>query len=114
MKRRYALLFIMVMALFGCDYLPFGYTEIKDIAQNPAAYEGKEIRIRGTVSNVVKIPFVEIKMYSIKDNGAEIAVITDGPLPAENQQIAIKAQVNNTAIIGGQSIGLKLREIKRL
>jgi hypothetical protein len=105
---------VVLCIVAGCDYLPFGYTEISDVVRNPAVYDGKEIKIKGSVSNVVKIPFIEMKMYSLRDKGAEITVITDGPLPAGNQKIAVKVRVSSMAIIGGESIGLKVKEIKRL
>jgi len=113
MKKHILLIFIALVTLTGCDYLPFGYTGIKDVMQNPANYEGKEIKVKGIVANVLKIPFVEIKLYTIKDEGAELTVLTDLQLPGTNQKIAIRAIVDNTAIIGGESIGLKLKEIKR-
>lgn len=113
MKR--ALAFIMILlTLSGCDYLPFGYTPISEIVLHPAQFEGKEIKVKGKVSNVLKIPFVEIKLYTVKDEGGELTVITEGSLPATNQDIAIRAVVDNTMIIGGESLGLKLREIRRL
>ena len=113
MKKNILLIVVILIAVTGCDYLPFGYTDIKDIVQKPANYEGKEIKVKGTVSNVFKIPFVEIKLYTVKDAGGELTVITDGPLPGMNQDIKIRAVVDSTAIIGGESIGLKLKEIKR-
>jgi hypothetical protein len=114
MKLRICILAALVFALAGCDYLPFGYTEIKDVVENPATYEGKEIKLKGTVTDVVKVPLIELKMYSIKDNGNEITVITDGDLPSINQKIALKARVSSVAIVGGEAIGLKAREIRRL
>ena len=114
MKPRIIALAVLLCTFAGCDYLPFGYTEIGDVVRNPALYEGKEIKIQGSVSDVVKVPFIEMKMYSLKEKGAEITVITDGPLPAANQKIAVKVRVSSIAIIGGESIGLKVKEIKRL
>ena len=113
MKKNILLIVVILITVTGCDYFPFGYTDIKDIVQKPAYYEGKEIKVKGTVSNVFKIPFVEIKFYTVKDAGGELTVITDGPLPGTNQDIKIRAVVDSTAIIGGESIGLKLKEIKR-
>jgi hypothetical protein len=114
MKLRIFTLTVLLITIAGCDYLPFGYTGIKDVVQNPAAYEGKEIKIKGTVSNVTKIPFIEMKVYSLKDKGGEITVITDGPLPAANEKIAVRGRVSSIAIVGGESFGLKVKEIKRL
>jgi hypothetical protein len=114
MISRIIAMIMLLVAVAGCDYLPFGYTEIKDVVQNPAVYDGKEIKIKGTVSNVTKIPFIEMKMYSLKDKGTEITVLTEGPLPAGNDKIAVRVLVSSIAIVGGESIGLKVKEIKRL
>jgi hypothetical protein len=114
MRLRTLMLILLLMTSFGCDYLPTGFTDIKDVIQNPAAYDGKQVKLKGTVVNVLKIPLIGIKLYSIKDNTAEITVITDGQLPVANQKISIKAQVDNAVIVGGQSIGMKVKEIKRL
>lgn len=114
MKPRICILAALVFALAGCDYLPFGYTEIKDVVENPATYEGKEIKLKGTVTDVAKIPLIELKLYSIRDNGNEITIVTDGDMPPVNQKIALKARVSSVAIVGGEAIGLKARETRRL
>ena len=46
MKPRIIALAVLLCTFAGCDYLPFGYTEIGDVVRNPALYEGKEIKIR--------------------------------------------------------------------
>lgn len=114
MKRFICVMVVIGCFIAGCDLLPVGYTEIKDILQNPAQFEGKEIKVKGVVAEVFKIPFVEIKMYSLKDGGSEIIVITNGTLPGTNQHVKIIALVDSTMIIGKESIGVKLKEIKRL
>lgn len=114
MKKSFLLMAALLVTLCGCDYFPFGYTAIGDIVQNPANYQGKEVKVKGTVSNVLKIPFVEFKVYTVKDEGGELTVLTDAQLPALNQKIALRATIDSTAIVGGEAVGLKLKEVKRL
>ena len=114
MKKNLLLTAVMLVTLTGCDYFPFGYTGIGEVVKNPARFQGKEIKVKGTVSDAVKIPFVEMKLYTIKGEGGELTVLTDGPLPAADQQIAIRATVDSMAVIDGEIIGLKLKETKRL
>jgi hypothetical protein len=116
---RKAILFAAVFPLIfltvaGCDYLPFGYTPIGDINQNPGRYEGREVRVRGEVTSISKLPFLELKSYTMMDDSGEITVLTEGALPAMGDTVAIKADVKTTAIIDRESFGLRLEEIKKL
>lgn len=113
MKKIILLIFLAGVLLAGCDYLPI-YTSIKEVVTTPANYEGKEVRIRGTVKNVTKIPIVDFKMFILEDDSGQINVITNEALPAVNDKVAVKGIVETTALIGGQSIGLRVKESKRL
>jgi len=98
----------------GCDYLPFGYTPVKNILSAPASFEGKEVKLKGKVKDIIKLPFLDVKMYSLADETGEIGITTDGNLPAANETVAIKGTVRSTVIIGGRSLGVRVQEIKRL
>ena len=110
--------FITVLALVGtvmlpgCDYLPFGYTPIREITAAPGQFEGKEVKIKGRVKSVVKL--FGVRAYSVEDATANITVVTGGELPAENSEVALRGVVKSAAIIGGTAIGLKVDETKRL
>ncbi len=101
------------LAMGGCDYLPFGTTPIKDIVAAPANFEGKEVKLRGTVTSVTKVPLLDIRQYTLDDGSGEIAVVASGDLPAEKTKVMVKGKVESTAIIAGQSLGLRLRESER-
>lgn len=105
--------FAVLLLLSGCDYLPFGLTPLKDIVASPAQFEGKEIRVKGKVKDVTKIPLVDIRLYVLDDGSGEVTVLTQHDLPAENDTITVKGVVESAAILGGQSIGLRIRETKR-
>lgn len=108
-------LFIGALVLLaGCDYMPFGYTPIGEINRSPGRYEGKEIKVRGTVKDLSKLPFIDTKIYTLLDETGEITVFTKNTLPAMGETIAIKAAVKTTAIVDEQSFGLRLEEIKKL
>ena len=99
--------------LAGCDRLPFGTVTIGEIIANPAKYESKEVKVKGKVSDSMKIPFVEIKMYTLKDGTGEILVIPGASLPGMNESVTVKGVVDSALIVGGQAAGLKIRESKR-
>jgi hypothetical protein len=101
-----------VMMLAGCDYLPFGYTPIREITAAPAQFEGKEVKIKGRVKSIVKL--LGVKAFSLQDETGDIIIATDGQLPAENTEAAVKGVVRSAVIVGGVSLGLKVDETKRL
>lgn len=101
------------LAMGGCDYLPVGTTPVKDIVAAPANFEGKEVKLRGTVKDVTKVPFLGIRQYTLDDGSDEIAVVTSGDLPAEKSKLLVTGKVASTAIIAGQSLGLHLNETAR-
>jgi len=99
------------LACAGCDYLPFGYTPVREIVAAPAQFEGREVRLRGRVTGVLKLP--GIQAYELRDGTGEIAVTTDR-VPAENAEVALRGVVRSAVIIGGTSLGLRVEETKRL
>lgn len=109
-----ALILAAALALAGCDYLPFGYTPIKDIIAAPASFEGKEVKIKGKVKNAVQLP--GLKAYTLEDETGRmtITVVTEGQLPAANAEVALKGTVKSTMIVGGATLGLRIEEMKRL
>jgi len=110
--RTVALALTAVVALSGCDYLPFGFTPIKEILAAPAQFEGKEVKIKGTVRTVVKL--LVVHAYTLRDATDEITVVTSAPLPAEKSQVAIRGTVRSPLIVGGAALGLHVEETKRL
>ena len=109
-----AVCFIAVGCLPGCDYLPFGYTKIGEIVAKGAQFEGREVKIRGKVMDANKIPLLDIKSYSLRDDTGTITVFTPGSLPVVGQEIGIRGIAQNMLVVGGQSFGLTLKETTRL
>ena len=107
--RRLAMTFA-VIALAGCDY--FGFTPIKDIAAAPGQFEGKEVKIKGKAASPVQV--FGMRTFAVKDDGGEITVSTDGSLPAEGAQVAVKGTVKSAIIVGGKAAGLRVVETQRL
>ncbi len=103
-----------LLGLSGCDYLPFGFTPIKEIVTSPAQFEGKEVRVKGKVKDITKVPLLDLKMYVLDDGSGEVTVMTSQSLPAVNETVTLKGVVESMAIMGGESIGLRIKETKRL
>jgi hypothetical protein len=114
-QRVFAAVAVLAAALLaGCDYLPFGYTSIREITAAPASFEGKEVKLKGEVTDITKVPLLDLKSFVLHDGTGEIAVTTKGALPAVKSKVALAGTVASAAIIGGQSLGLHVSEIKRL
>lgn len=104
---------IAVLLLAGCDALRFGYTPIRDISAAPANFEGREVKLKGKVSSVTRLPLLDLKAYTLQDGAAEITIATLGELPAVNDQVGLRGTVKSAVIIGGQVLGLRVEEIRR-
>ena len=107
-----ALALAAALALGGCDYLPFGYTPIKEIVSAPGPFEGKEVRIKGKVRDPVQL--LGLRTFVLGDGTGEITVTTEGALPADGAEAAVKGIVKSAVIVSGKSIGLRVEEIERL
>ena len=103
----------LTAAVAGCDYLPFGYTPVKEVAANPASFDGKEVKLKGKVVDVVRLPVLG-QAYSLEEDGAQLFVVTRGELPTVKSEVALKGTVRSTVIIGGNALGTRVEETKRL
>lgn len=113
MKQMVLGVFLAALLLSGCDYLPFGQTQLKELVAAPAQFEGKEVRIRGKVKDVTRIPLINLSMYIVDDGSGEITVMAQDKLPALGETVNVRGVVESAAIIGGQSIGLRIKETAR-
>ncbi len=109
-------LLIAILALLfmtSCDRVGIGFVKIGDLLAKPGSYSGQEVRVHGTVSDVLKIPFVTTALYSVNDGTGGIVVSTDRGAPLSGSQVRAKGVLDTVAAIGGQNVGLHLREIER-
>jgi len=105
---------LTLLLLPGCSQLGIGFTKIGDLLANPQKYSAQEVRVRGKVTNVLKLPFVATKIYSIRDDSGEINVRTDREAPMVGAEVRVKGVLDTVATIGEQNVGLHLREVERL
>src|SRR5262245_61021895 len=105
-----ALTLAAAVLLAGCDRI--GYTSIKAIANEPVKYEGKEVKIKGTVAAPLQLPGV--RTFVVKDDTGEIQVTTTGSLPASGAEVAVKGTVKSAMLVSGKSLGLRIEEKQRI
>jgi hypothetical protein len=103
-----------VIAYLTKDYLPIGFTDIARLNDTPNIFEGQQVKVKGTVVDTFKMPIFDSKSYVIDDGTGEVTILTNLNLPKKGTKVAIIAIGSNSAIIGGKSIGFRLREVKVL
>lgn len=108
--RAAALALAAALSLAACDY--FGFTPIKDIAAAPGQFDGKEVKVKGKVSDPVQL--FNLRTFILKDETGEITVTTSGSLPAAGADVAVKGTVRSAVIVSGKSLGLRVEEKERL
>lgn len=104
--------FTLVFA--GCDQASVGgYTSASEILSSPGQYEGKEVKVRGVARAVTKMPFVDLRTFLLERDGVDLLIITEGSLPGEGDEVALRGVVHSAAIMDGQALGLRVREVER-
>jgi hypothetical protein len=109
MRIRLMSVLVSALLLAACA----GYTRIGDIVAAPGQFEGKEVQLKGTVTGALQVPVIELRGYTLRDDTGEIAVVTTENVPAPQQAVAMSGIVRSLAIIGGQSLGLRIEETRR-
>jgi hypothetical protein len=99
-----AVLVIIVMA--GGAWYYFSrphYPTIEKILGNPKEYEGKVVTIQGEVTDRTSM-FVVLKFYKVKDNTADIIVVTKRALPETKSKVLVKGKIDEAFAIGDQRL----------
>ncbi|PTQ79483.1 hypothetical protein C8R21_12730 [Nitrosospira multiformis] len=97
--------------LGSCDRLRA--TPINAVTTSPANFDGKEVALHGVVTELTRIPLIDMKSFVLKDDSGEIAILTDHDLPKSGQELSVKVKVQNLAIINGEPLGTTITEIER-
>ncbi|HEV3140054.1 MAG TPA: hypothetical protein VGY57_06040 [Vicinamibacterales bacterium] len=57
------------------------------------------------------VPLVPFRFYKVSDGTGEVTVLSQGRrLPATGERVRVKGRVEDVAVIGGQPLGLHIRE----
>jgi hypothetical protein len=109
-----AMLAAMLLTSVSCSRIDVGFTRIGDLLAAQREYSGRQVKVRGDVTDVFKLPFVSIKMFKLRDASGEIVVFTDREPPfAGATGVRVKGVLDTIASIGERNIGVHLREIER-
>jgi hypothetical protein len=85
--------------------------QIIDLHDNPGRYQHHTVSIDGTVTTSWGIPLVPFKLYKVDDGTGEVTVVSEsGRIPTRGARVRVKGRVDDVAVLGGQAVGLHLRE----
>ncbi len=100
---------VLTLSLGGC----IGRDKIGDISSNIVKYDGKEVNIKGEVTEELSIPLVSQGAYKIDDGTGSIWVVTTKGTPSKGEEVSVAGRVNSAFKIGAVSLGIVVLEESR-
>lgn len=100
---------VLTLSLGGC----IGTDKIGDISSNIVKYDGKEVNIKGEVTEELSIPLVSQGAYKIDDGSGSIWVVTTKGTPSKGTEVSVAGRVNSAFKIGTVSLGIVVLEESR-
>jgi hypothetical protein len=97
---------IFLVALAACGR--FRTTSIKDVLENPAAYEGRSVRLEGTVVDATNL--MVLKFYHLEDATGRIAVVARKAVPLRGARVAVAGTVHQAFAIGDQNLTVVIED----
>lgn len=104
---------IGLAAVSACERSPFGYTPIAEIVRAPEAYDGKAVKVRGTVSEAVDSAPPGSRYYVLKDGDVELTIFTGATVPRVGTEVSVVGIAGSASIVGGVGLGLHVNEQRR-
>ncbi len=96
--------------LSGCA-LAVNRPSVAELKYNPGRYHDRTVSIDGIVTSSWGLPLVPFKMYKVNDGTGEVTVVAnDGRVPTKGARVRVKGRVSEVATLGGQAMGLHLRQ----
>jgi len=84
---------------------------IAELRANPGRYQNHSVSISGVVTSSWGVPLVPYRMYKIDDGSGEVTVLSQNTrMPTRGAHVKVKGKIEDVAVLGGQSLGLHLRE----
>jgi hypothetical protein len=107
---RFALALTLAVSFSACA-TAFRNPRISDLRSNPGRYENRTVNIDGVVTTSWSVPLAPFHFYKVDDGTGEVTVLSQGRrTPGRGARVHVKGRVDDVAVLGGQSLGLHLRE----
>jgi len=104
--RTTALALTLVAAVSGCSR--FFATPVKDILDNPAAYEGKTVKVTGSVVDSANL--LVVKFYHLEDETGKIIVVARKAVPQRGAKVTATGTVHQAFALGDQNLTVVVEE----
>ena len=99
----YSAILLSTVALSGC-----ATTNINRILSDPHRYRNREVRVEGTVTNVIGA--LNTGVYQVDDGTGKIFVVSGRGIPAKGVRVRVNGNVTEGVNILGKSFGTSIRE----
>ena len=111
---RFARFAAVALLLFVTSACALRSPRIADLQNNPARYHDRTVRINGTVTSSWGVPLVPFKFYRVDDGTGEVIVLSNSlrSTPTRGTRVSVKGTVDDVAVLGGQAVGLHVKEEK--
>ena len=107
---RFALIVALVAFSSACA-LTLRSPSIADLKSHPGRYQDRSVSVSGVVTSSWGLPLVPFRMYKVDDGTGEVTVLSGRTrMPARGEHVRVKGKVGDVAVLGGQALGLHLRE----
>lgn len=101
------LVLVPLLLLAGCK----GTTDIRKLLDNPAEYEGKTVRVAGTVKESAGV--LNYGVFRLDDGTGTIAVITKvGGAPRQGAKVGVEGTFRSAFTLGTETLAA-IEETKR-
>lgn len=111
MRTSLAKLLVLSLFVLSTGACALRSPSIADLRANPVRFHNRTVRIEGVVTSSFGIPLVPFKVYRVDDGTGEVTVISQNSrTPTRGSRVRVKGQVDDVAVLGGQALGLHLKE----
>jgi hypothetical protein len=96
---------LALLTLAGCK----SATPIKELLDDPSRYEGKTVRITGTVSGAAGV--LGAGFYKVDDGTGKMTVVTkSGGVPRDGAKVGVEGTLKTGYTLGTESLTVMLEE----
>ena len=109
---RFLLILALIALTSGCA-VSLRNPRIADLRYDPGRYQHHMVSIDGVVTTSWGVPAMPFRFYKVDDGTGELTVVSDASLrrlPTRGERVRVRGRVDQVAILGGQALGLHLRE----
>jgi hypothetical protein len=106
----YAFIAALVAVSSGCA-LSLRTPTVAELERHPGRYQDHTVSIDGIVTSSWGLPLLPFRLYKVDDGTGEVTVVSQNSrTPARGERVRVKGKVSDVAVLGGQALGLHLRE----